>query len=220
MAKSQNSYYQGLIPTINIQKNIHPRASINTSFYGIYGQYNKQSSHLRKGFFVIQTFAQCQINYKLKDATTLSLGYTNQINYPKLINQTLEHRVWQQIIFNFKKKNWLNYNRIRIEERFIKNKTQKRSQYSTRFRYQLGLKYTPLKNTNKGIYWNSYIEICYSTAQFKDFRNSESWGYFGIGYKANQRNKIEVAYINLNIFKPSSTLHLNLFHLLWSHNIN
>lgn len=216
---SQTIHYQGIIPTINLQKNIDSKMSLNVSFYGIHGKYAKNYNNLRKDLFMIQTFAQGQLNYK-HNSTIYSLGYTNQINYPTLSNQTLEHRLWQQIVFNYTKKTALNYHRFRIEERFINSKLLKSTQYSTRLRYQLGLKYTPVRNTEKGLYANAYLEYCYSTTEFKDIKKSETWGYAGIGYKLNPKNKFELAYINLKLFKQSGILSLNLLHVLWSHALN
>lgn len=115
----------------------------------------------------------------------LGYGFIRSENYTDTEDKIVvnEHRIFQQFITKQSIGKIGVQHRYRFEQRFVED------DFKLRFRYFLGLSY-PL--TDK-LYLSSYNEIFLNTVQ-NAFDRHRLYG--GLGYKASDRVKIEVGYMN------------------------
>lgn len=115
----------------------------------------------------------------------LGYGFIRSENYVNTEDKIVvnEHRIFQQFITKQSIGKVGVQHRYRFEQRFVED------DFKLRFRYFLGLSY-PL--TDK-LYLSSYNEIFLNTVQ-NAFDRHRLYG--GLGYKASDRVKIEVGYMN------------------------
>lgn len=162
--------------------------------------------HLRRsnGFMEWQQIlVRPSVHYKISDHLTTGAGYTYVLNFPynndsDPINVP-EHNVWQQLLVKHNVKMAKFSHRIRMEERFIGqpvlndqgNYAISAFNYSSRFRYQLGV-VLPI-NEEKHVYFKTFDELFINLENsFVPERFSQNRIYAGVCWKFTNSCKLDV----------------------------
>lgn len=140
-----------------------------------------------------QLLLRTGVGVNVSDDANLLLGYGfirsenyNTIDEKEVVN---EHRIYQQFITKEKVGKLRLQHRYRFEQRFVEDI------FKLRLRYFLGINYPLWHNENnpKEVYFTAYNEIFLNTKQNVFDRNRL---YGGIGYRLNQKLRVELGYMN------------------------
>jgi len=194
---SQNLRFYGLLPAVNQTGQISKKINYNLFVSTTIDAFDETINGVEYPATDLQFYLQPSIIYIHSPNLNYAGSYTFQRNNPFNGNFVNEHRVWQQIIFTLPISNGRITNRIRFEERFIKNNATREFPFSTRARYQIGYN-IPLQGRILDIhecYFNSYNEFYFSLTGSKNATYSENWTYAGIGYTLGKMGRIEAGYM-------------------------
>lgn len=196
-----------LFPTLIYSKTTH--GNLNTWFQlntniNITDKFNFFNEiHERTGSFLddnAQFLIRPSLEYKLEDYLTITLGYTFISNdpfepYPGDL-ATIEHNIWEQLFFHFKKDNFIFYNRLRLENRFQDaieivdgESIISGTNFINRFRARIGLKYKIDK-----LYFHIFDEIFINQKDNLTITGLDrNWIYFGVGYNIENDFSLELS---------------------------
>jgi hypothetical protein len=169
--------------------------------------YTEVQMRLRnKGRYIDQFLIRTAVLYDLNDQTSLWLGYANVTYYPQDGEIFREHRIWQQILYNFKPICKINIqSRTRIEERFFENSR------ITGYRMRQMLRITIPSYISTGLLLVAFDEAFL-------YLNDTGYGlkpgfdqnraFVGINFELNNNMSLEVGYLNQYII----TQYINLMN--------
>lgn len=158
------------------------------------------------GYYVRNTLFRPGITYYLNNKSNVTAGYmlatTNNKFSPIPNKQTLlEHRIWEQYIYNHKIGAVFAMHRLRLEQRFIEtNGTD--DIFSQRFRYFFRL-IQPLQKKQDTFTKGAFVALQNETflnIQNKDQLNKsvfdQNRAYLALGYRFSKKFDIEAGYLN------------------------
>ncbi len=201
----------GFMPTLNIEKKIKPNTILNFFAYDINGSLQKPNTQTKqfrnKQFYselaLIQLFGKNQHWFGV-------LAYAFQRDFPFGTERLNEHRIFQEIGRVDQLGKGTLKNRLRLEERFIENRTLGNYPLSLRTRYLLSYK-MPFGKAKK-CYLMAFNDIFLATYPKSTPIFNENWAYGGIGFPLNKKMTLEPAILWQN-FATSNASRGNQFLL-------
>jgi hypothetical protein len=193
-ACAQNLHFFGMLPAWNQTGKIGPQLNYNLFLSNTLDLIPERVNGVYYPATDLQLYVQPSLVYVHSPALNFGGSYTYQRSNPFNSRFINEHRLWQQAIYSFPFMNGRCTQRLRLEERFIQNRTTGLYPLATRLRYQLGLN-LPLqgKQLEPGEYYlNAYNEAYFSLSGIKNATYSEDWAYTGIGYHTGPWGKVEL----------------------------
>jgi hypothetical protein len=192
-AKSLQSF--GAMGFINITKTLSPRYDLTFYHYDIFSFHdqNFQGKSYHSGD--IQTYFQTVLTYRYLPHLHFALGYIFSRNDPFLEDSFQnENRLFQQVVYSQNFETFRLSHRVRLEERFIDNRSEDLLEFRTRLRYQIGMKTTllPATSSRPEFYSNSYNELYFSTTGKRNAFFSDDWLYSGIGMATKEWGSFEL----------------------------
>ena len=192
-AETLNSF--GAMSFINITKNLNPRYDLTLYHYDIFAFSNQEFQGRSYHSGDTQTYFQTALTYRYLPELHFSLGHIYSRNNP-FDDDTFqnEHRIFQQVVYSQNFETFRLSHRVRLEERFVDNRSKDRTDFRTRLRYQLGLKKTlkPATPQRPEIYFNTYNEIYLSTTGERNAFFSDDWLYAGLGITTKRLGSFEL----------------------------
>jgi hypothetical protein len=151
------------------------------------------------------------INYHLNKKTIITVGYAF-INSKRTVNNVSgfipENRIWEQLIYNHKVKNFFISQRFRLEQRFISKIIVSNNEleangvvYANRFRY-FNRNILPIRKVDafkKGIFVALQNEVFINignTANVNGEFFDQNRLYIATGYRIHPKADIEIGYMN------------------------
>lgn len=192
-AKTLNSY--GAMGFVNITKTINPRYDLTLYHYDIFSFHDQKFEGKSYHSGDTQTYFQTALTYRYLPELHFSFGYIYSRNDPFLEESFQnENRLFQQVIYSQNLDTYKLSHRVRLEERFIDNRSDDVWEFRTRLRYQIGMKTTLLPRTAKRaeIYSNNYNEFYFSTTGKRNAFFSDDWLYSGIGIATKEWGSFEL----------------------------
>ncbi len=171
----------------------------------------------------IQHYFQTSPIYKYSpDLNFVFLGYIYQRTNPFSDDYVNENRLFQQVIYGTDSVFGRLTHRVRLEERFIHNRTTGETPFSTRLRYQVAL-LVPLQGSeldNGEFYFNIYNEFYFNLTGARNALYSENWSYAGIGYQTLEHGRVEVGpLIQRSVINQQHDIrYIDLLQVNWSYN--
>jgi hypothetical protein len=221
---AQNLTFYGFLPAVSQTGRISNRVDYN--FFGstTIDAFRSTIGGTEYPAKDLQLYIQPSVVYKFSPNFNTSCSYTYQRNNPLTADFGNEHRIWEQFIYAHSFSKYRFTNRVRFEQRFIENRTNKTYPMSTRLRYQLGLNF-PLqgKTLEKNeFYVNAYNEFYFSLTGNKNATYSENWTYVGIGYHLGKAGRLEIGYLLQMAVRDAKKdiRRLNLCQVSWITNFN
>ncbi len=194
LSYGQNLTFYGFLPAINQTGPINKKLSYNVFASTTIDAFKEKIGGLEYPATDLQFYFQPSLIYMISPKVNVAGSYTYQRNNPFNNNFVNEHRLWQQAIFSFPVSNGKITARLRVEERFIENRTTQKYPLFTRLRQQIGWN-KPLQGKvldDHEFYLNMYNEFYFSVTGNKNATYSENWSYVGVGYQLGKLGKIEV----------------------------
>jgi hypothetical protein len=147
-----------------------------------------------KARYIDQVLVRTAVIYDLNNQTSLWLGFAEVTYYPQATEIFKEHRIWQQILYNFKPVGGINIqSRTRLEERFFENAP------STYYRLRQMLRITAPSNISSKL-----LLVVYDEGFF--YLNDTNYGlkrgfdqnraFAGINWALNDNMNLEIGYLN------------------------
>lgn len=139
-----------------------------------------------------QLLLRTGVNYHLNKSTILTLGYGNIGSYvfesEQAAPESLEHRIFQQLILKNKVNRLTFEHRYRIEQRWVNE------DYKNRFRYRL-MAFIPLNNKEikKGTFFLGIYDEIFMNSKNVYFDRNRLYG--GLGYQINDITQAQVGYL-------------------------
>ncbi len=155
--------------------------------------------------YVRNTLFRPGLTYYLNNKSNITAGYllatTNNKFSPIPNKQTLlEHRIWEQYIYNHKISSIFAMHRLRLEQRFIE--TNGDDIFSQRLRYFFRL-IQPLQQKQAAFTKGAFVALqneVFLNIQNKDQLNSsifdQNRAYLALGYRFSKKFDIEAGYLN------------------------
>jgi hypothetical protein len=164
-----------------------------------------------------QSLARIGLDYKLNPAVTISGGYGWIISYSygsqPIPSQTIEHRLWQQVILKQPMGNFQVQHRYRLEQRWIDTQFKQRFRYRAQVLLPLEKSYIDQK---KGFFMNINDEVFLGFGQGIGKNILDQNRFIGaVGYQFNKDFNIQMGYLNQFVIKTDG-LHMERNHTLWT----
>jgi hypothetical protein len=177
---------------------------------------------------LLQVYIQPSIIYKYSPNLNFAVSFTYnyQRNNPN-VPYFSEYRPWQQAIYSHPLGKVRLTQRLRFEERLIKNQGDIR-RFFTRLRYQIAVN-IPLEGKTLDaheFYFNAYNEFYFTLSNSPQRpRNaffSEDWLYAGVGYNTGKMGRIEVGPLYQAAYRNRAheRRNLSLLQMMWVTNFN
>lgn len=155
-----------------------------------------------------QTLTRVGVNYYLSPVSMLTGGYGLIHTSPGSMqtgSETLEHRIWEQLILRHRSYNVFLEHRYRLEQRFIENRTTGQDVFDNRIRYRL-LVLVPLYNISP---WLRHYFIATYNELFVNLGREVSGQYFdrnrfyvALGYQLSPKFNLQVGALHQVIALP------------------
>ena len=173
-----------------------------------------RSSH---AFTYLQTILiRPYLSYAINDKQAVAAGYTYFGTWEREEGKKvfeLEHRIWQHFQLEGKVKQVEVTNRLRLEQRFLKDAV-----FAQRLRYYIRgqLPIVANKNFTKGLFLGLQDEIFLNIQNRKAVNNSffdQNRAFTGLGYRFNEVIDIEAGYMYRYQVEEVNKVHNHLFQL-------
>lgn len=157
--------------------------------------------------------------YNFNDEHAAALGYAYKADWENFTDRAeyqLEHRIYQQYLYNHNLKLTELNVRFRLEQRFVK---EKGSLFSQRFRSLLSFQ-IPLfanKDFSKGLYTGLQNELFLNVQHKANINNSlfdQNRAYISLGYRWSKKLETELGYMNWQQKEKEGTSISNVFQLM------
>lgn len=215
---AQNAIYYGTLPVVNATVKPDSLWDVNAVAGTILVACDARSENVQEySFFPIQLFGLGTVSHRINKKLKVAAGYMYQRNYPFKDYYSNENRPIEQLSAAFAIGHLKQFDRFRIEERFIRNGLTDQRTYTTRFRLQAGIQ-IPLQPSGKfpKRYIRTYVEPCVSTGNFRHYTYSENWMYGGYGFTGGTSDTFEIGYVFLTLQrKAGGFLYLHMIQLTW-----
>ena len=164
-----------------------------------------------------QSLARVGLDYKLNTNCTFSGGYAWVLSYPygsqPIPSQTIEHRLWQQVILKQALGNFQIQHRYRLEQRWIDTQFKQRMRYRAQVLIPLQKSFIDKK---QGLFMNVNDEVFLGFGQGIGKNILDQNRFIGaVGYQFNKDFSMQMGYLNQFVIK-SDGLHMERNHTLWT----
>lgn len=164
-----------------------------------------------------QSLARVGLDYKLNQSVTFSGGYAWVLSYPygsqPIPSQTIEHRLWQQVILKQPIGNFQVQHRYRLEQRWIDNQFKQRMRYRAQVLIPLQKSFVDKK---QGLFMNVNDEVFLGFGKGIGKNILDQNRFIGaVGYQFNKDFQIQMGYLNQFVIKTDG-LHMERNHTLWT----
>lgn len=164
-----------------------------------------------------QSLARVGLDYKLNTNCSFSGGYAWVLSYPygsqPIPSQTIEHRLWQQVILKQPIGNFQVQHRYRLEQRWIDTQFKQRFRYRAQVLLPLEKSYIDQK---KGFFMNINDEVFLGFGQGIGKNILDQNRFIGaVGYQFNKDFQVQMGYLNQFVIKTDG-LHMERNHTLWT----
>jgi hypothetical protein len=164
-----------------------------------------------------QSLARVGLDYKLNTNCTFSGGYAWVLSYPygsqPIPSQTIEHRLWQQVILKQPIGNFQVQHRYRLEQRWIDTQFKQRMRYRAQVLIPLQKSFVDKK---QGLFMNVNDEVFLGFGQGIGKNILDQNRFIGaFGYQFNKDFSMQMGYLNQFVIK-SDGLHMERNHTLWT----
>ncbi|MFN5213855.1 MAG: DUF2490 domain-containing protein [Bacteroidota bacterium] len=197
---AQSKYIGGIFPTIDHTGKISKTFDYGLYYFGAFPFMNLKKSDSKNDVNLLLLYLEQSLTLNLNDKLQLSGSYVYQRENVFENNFINENRIHIQATYKHPIKNIILKNRIRFDNRFIKNRITGETPYTHRVRYLIGLDFPYIDKHNK-YYITLYEELFINTFNNASIRYAENWAYAGVGLILNNQNKIEAGplYITWNV---------------------
>lgn len=164
-----------------------------------------------------QSLSRIGIDYKLNQSVTFSGGYAWVLSYPygsqPIPSQTIEHRLWQQVILKQPIGNFQVQHRYRLEQRWIDTQFKQRVRYRAQVLIPLQKSFVDKK---QGLFMNVNDEVFLGFGQGIGKNILDQNRFIGaVGYQFNKDFQFQMGYLNQFVIKTDG-LHMERNHTLWT----
>ena len=164
-----------------------------------------------------QSLARVGLDYKLNTNCSFSGGYGWVLSYPygsqPIPSQTIEHRLWQQVILKQPLGNFQVQHRYRLEQRWIDNQFKQRMRYRAQVLIPLQKSFVDKKH---GLFMNVNDEVFLGFGKGIGKNILDQNRFIGaVGYQFNKDFQIQMGYLNQFVIKTDG-LHMERNHTLWT----
>lgn len=164
-----------------------------------------------------QSLARVGLDYKLNTNCSFSGGYAWVLSYPygsqPIPSQTIEHRLWQQVILKQPIGNFQVQHRYRLEQRWIDTQFKQRMRYRAQVLIPLQKSFVDKK---QGLFMNVNDEVFLGFGKGIGKNILDQNRFIGaVGYQFNKDFQIQMGYLNQFVIKTDG-LHMERNHTLWT----
>ena len=185
----------GAMTFVNLNQKLSSYSSLTYYHYDVFNFKTKKINGEQFKAGINTAYFQFAYNYQIRPDVTLTGGFIYQRSNPDdLSTFQNEDRIFQQVTFGQRHRDFTSSHRFRFEERFIDNRSSKATYLRTRLRYQIGAK-VPLRGLtiDAGEFFiNSYNEFYFSTTGARNALFSDNWTYLGIGKMTKEWGSFEI----------------------------
>jgi hypothetical protein len=196
---AQSTHVGGLFPTIDHSGTISKHLDYSLYYFGAFPLVNFNAPDVAKDAKLLLFYSEQALTYNVNKQLSFSGSYVYQRENGTDGVYASENRVFVQATYKHSAKALNLKHRVRFDNRFVYNSVTKETPYTHRLRYLLGLE-CPIKSKKNNLYFTAYEEVFFNTFKNASAAYAENWAYAAIGFKLNERNKLETGplYITWN----------------------
>lgn len=189
---SQQVNYGGLFTTIDHSGQFADKLSYNTYLFAAAKPYSHQTAlggidQAR----ILYVYGETGLSYDLLKQLTFTASYVYERQHPFEDFARNEHRFFQQLTLKLPVKKMELKQRLRFDERFIRDNLAGTWPFSHRLRYLLGAS----RDISDKWYGFVYTEFFFNTTRGAKFQFNENWSAAQVGYRFNKTHSLEFGYL-------------------------
>lgn len=187
---AQPSQHFGVFPTIDHSGTLTNKLDYSFYYFGAFNLTNSKINGVKQDANFFAFYAEQALTYKVNPNLSFTGSYVYERQYPLDSTYRNENRFYLQTAYKYDVNRTTIKHRLRFDGRYIENRFSGKSPFTSRLRYQIGLK-TPLKKESDKIYFSMYNEFFFNLDKSATAIYGENWAYAGVGLKLNKSNSIE-----------------------------
>ena len=205
--KTQSVYVGGVFPTIDHSGMLSKRLDYGLYYFGAFPLVNFKSPNVSEDAQFLLFYSEQGLSFNLNSNLSVNASYVYQRENAFAENYVNENRLHLQATYKHVAASIQLKHRLRLDNRFIQNRTTGKTPYTHRLRYLIGIDF-PISAQRKNLYFTAYEEAFFNTFRNASAVYGENWAYAALGLKLNDHHKIETGplYITWN------TGHKTWFH--------
>lgn len=208
-ANSQNINYFGWFPTVDHSAKIAKRLGYNVYIFDAIKPYGNTINTEKDNARSFYAYGEAGLTYNLTNNLGVTVSYVHERQNPFRDNYRTENRLFQQLTLKLPVGNKTKLKqRLRFDERFVRNRETGETPFTHRLRYLLGIK-RPFASGN--LYIMGYSEVFFNTS--KSFKFNENWTAMQLGIKLDERNSIETGLLFVSWINNTQNDWLNQYYL-------
>lgn len=213
--KAQNINVGGVFPTIDHSGELTSKLEYGLYYFAALPLFNFNQTEFDPHFNLL--YAEQALTYKKSERLSFTASYVYQRSDVVYDNYANENRLYLQAKYKHAIKKVNVTHRLRVDGRFIHNRTTDKTPFTHRARYLIGMD-VPI---NTSLYFTAYEEGFFNTFKNASAVYAENWAYAALGKKLNTKNKIEVGvlYITWNL-APKSWFNQYYLQLTWINHLD
>lgn len=192
-AFAENISSFGSVTFFSLAAKVSKYGTLNFYHYDVFSFAKKELRGREFQEGVETSYFQTAYSHQLRPDFALSIGHIYQRSNPFNDEYRNENRIFQQATLGINFREFTMSHRVRLEERFLQNRSEHNTDFRTRLRYQIGAK-LPLRGLSidpKENYLNVYNEFYFSTTGERNALFSDNWTYAGMGHKTKNWGSFE-----------------------------
>lgn len=187
---SQSSQHFGVFPTIDHSGTISNKLDYSLYYFGAVNLLNSEINGYKEPSNLFAFYSEQALTFNATPHLSFTGSYVYERQHPLENNYRNENRFYLQTAYKYDLGRTSLKHRLRFDGRFIQNRITGESPFTSRLRYQFGIK-TPLKKESDKIYFSAYNEFFFNLNKSATAIYGENWAYAGLGFKLNKSNAIE-----------------------------
>lgn len=187
---SQPSQHFGVFPTIDHSGTINNKLDYSLYYFGAFNLLNSEVNGVKEKANLFAFYSEQALTFNATANLSFTGSYVYERQRPLESNYRNENRFYVQGAYKYDLNRTSLKHRLRFDGRFIENRITGDSPFTSRLRYQFGIK-TPLQKESDKIYFSAYNEFFFDLNKSSTAIYSENWAYAGLGFKLNKSNTIE-----------------------------
>jgi hypothetical protein len=214
--KGQTLNVTGVFPTIDHSGRLCDKVDYSLYYFGAFPMWNLKNKSINSDSYSHLFYSEQALTIHLNDKFSFTGSYVYQRSNVFKNNFENENRFYLQGKHKTKFEKFCFTQRLRFDGRYIENNITKKTRFTHRVRYLIGIE-LQLSPAN---YFIAYEEIFINTHLTKP-KFAENWFYCAFGKKINDKNKIELGmlYVTWNIMEKS-WFNQYYFQLTWINQID
>lgn len=187
---AQERQHFGVFPTIDHSGTLTDKLDYSLYYFGAFNLINSSINGIKEPSNFFAFYAEQALTYKVNSNVSFTGSYVYERQYPTDNNYRNENRFYLQTTYKYNLNRTSIKHRLRFDGRYIQDKITGKSPFTSRLRYQIGIK-TPLKKDSNKIYLTAYNEFFFNLDKSATAIYGENWAYTGIGFNLDKNNTIE-----------------------------